>query len=89
MHQWQNVGPERINLLDVFYKEKERFAYTFQNYVFLTRMMKVTSGVTHTHTHRHTRTQRTHHGTSHFWQAKLDNALHLFMCVCVCVSPCV
>lgn len=29
------------NLLDEFYKDKERFAYTFQNYIFLTRMMQV------------------------------------------------
>lgn len=28
------------NLLDKFYHDKERYAYTFQNYIFFTRMMQ-------------------------------------------------
>jgi deoxyadenosine/deoxycytidine kinase len=30
-----------VNLLMEFYRSPERFAYTFQNYVFLTRVMQV------------------------------------------------
>ena len=37
--RWQNVGNH--NLLDKFYHDKERYAYTFQNYIFFTRMMQV------------------------------------------------
>lgn len=36
--RWQNVGNH--NLLDKFYHDKERYAYTFQNYIFFTRMMQ-------------------------------------------------
>ncbi|CAA0840877.1 P-loop containing nucleoside triphosphate hydrolases superfamily protein [Striga hermonthica] len=38
--KWQNVGPDRLNILDAFYAEPERYAYTFQNYVFVTRVMQ-------------------------------------------------
>ena len=31
---------ETFNLLDAFYAQPERFAYTFQNYVFVTRMLQ-------------------------------------------------
>lgn len=34
--QWQNVGDE--NLLDHFYKDTQRWAYTFQSYAFVTRV---------------------------------------------------
>ncbi len=34
--QWQNVGGH--NILDAFYTQKERWAYTFQSYAFITRM---------------------------------------------------
>ncbi len=34
--QWQNVGGH--NLLDKFYTEQKRWAYTFQSYAFVTRM---------------------------------------------------
>lgn len=34
--EWQNVGGH--NLLDKFYTDKERWAYTFQSYAFITRM---------------------------------------------------
>lgn len=34
--QWQNIGGH--NLLDKFYTEQERWAYTFQSYAFVTRM---------------------------------------------------
>ncbi len=46
VEKWQAVrgapdapGPAH-NMLDVFYKEPQRYAYTFQNYVFLTRVMQ-------------------------------------------------
>lgn len=39
--KWQNVGKGKVNLLMEFYKAPERFAYTFQNYVFLTRVVQV------------------------------------------------
>jgi len=42
--RWQNVGGTTghngHNLLDKFYNDKERYAYTFQNYIFFTRMMQ-------------------------------------------------
>ncbi|KAG6422113.1 hypothetical protein SASPL_118676 [Salvia splendens] len=38
--KWQNVGPDHFNILDAFYSEPERYAYTFQNYVFVTRVMQ-------------------------------------------------
>lgn len=38
--KWQNVGPDQFNILDAFYAEPERYAYTFQNYVFVTRVMQ-------------------------------------------------
>lgn len=38
--KWQNVGPDHFNILDAFYAEPERHAYTFQNYVFVTRVMQ-------------------------------------------------
>lgn len=41
--KWQDVGNGHHNVLDAFYKSPERFAYTFQNYVFVTRMMQVAS----------------------------------------------
>lgn len=34
--QWQDIGGE--NLLDAFYKDKNRWAYTFQSYAFITRI---------------------------------------------------
>eukprot|EP00798_Chlamydomonas_sp_ICE-L_P016791 gene16791-23068_t len=40
VEQWQNVGAGKVNLLMEFYKAPERFAYTFQNYVFLTRLVQ-------------------------------------------------
>lgn len=39
--QWQNIGIDKFNLLEEFYQNKERFAYTFQNYVFITRLLQV------------------------------------------------
>lgn len=35
---WQNINGE--NLLDVFYKDGKRWAYTFQTYVFITRIIR-------------------------------------------------
>lgn len=34
--QWQNIGGE--NLLDSFYRDKNRWTYTFQSYAFITRI---------------------------------------------------
>jgi len=42
--KWQAVGEGKVNLLMEFYKAPERFAYTFQNYVFLTRVVQVCGG---------------------------------------------
>ncbi|KAG6477279.1 uncharacterized protein LOC122024101 [Zingiber officinale] len=38
--KWQDIGPDHFNILDAFYAEPQRYAYTFQNYVFVTRMMQ-------------------------------------------------
>lgn len=35
--QWQNIS-QKYNLLDVFYKNPERWSYTFQSYAFVTRI---------------------------------------------------
>lgn len=34
------MGASHHNILESFYKEPERYAYTFQNYVFVTRLMQ-------------------------------------------------
>lgn len=46
VEEWQSVagaegGEGPVNLLDRFYKDPQRYAYTFQHYVLLTRMQKV------------------------------------------------
>jgi deoxyadenosine/deoxycytidine kinase/predicted flap endonuclease-1-like 5' DNA nuclease len=38
--KWQDVGPDHFNILNAFYAEPQRYAYTFQNYVFVTRVMQ-------------------------------------------------
>lgn len=38
--KWQDIGPEHFNILNAFYAEPQRYAYTFQNYVFVTRVMQ-------------------------------------------------
>lgn len=38
--KWQDIGDGHHNVLKAFYETPERFAYTFQNYVFVTRMMQ-------------------------------------------------
>eukprot|EP00873_Tetraselmis_striata_P040720 jgi/Tetstr1/460984/TSEL_006136.t1 len=40
VEQWQNVGDGNINLLEMFYNDQRRYAYTFQHYVFVTRVMQ-------------------------------------------------
>nr|XP_017178807.1 uncharacterized protein LOC103401315 isoform X2 [Malus domestica] len=40
INKWQDVGPDHFNILDAFYAHPERYAYTFQNYVFVTRLMQ-------------------------------------------------
>ncbi|GIL56514.1 hypothetical protein Vafri_11863, partial [Volvox africanus] len=40
IEQWQNVGGSSVNLLDLFYRNPARMAYTFQNFVFLTRVLQ-------------------------------------------------
>ncbi|KFM27239.1 putative deoxycytidine kinase [Auxenochlorella protothecoides] len=45
VEEWQSVagaegGEGPVNLLDRFYKDPQRYAYTFQHYVLLTRMQK-------------------------------------------------
>jgi len=42
--QWQHVptvGGGAINLLDCFYADPPKYAYTFQNFVFMSRVMQV------------------------------------------------
>jgi deoxyadenosine/deoxycytidine kinase len=39
--QWQNVNGQGGNMLQQFYDNPQRYAYTFQNYVFITRVMQV------------------------------------------------
>ena len=39
--EWQAVDGSSHNILDAFYNAPERYAYTFQNYVFLTRCNQV------------------------------------------------
>ncbi len=47
MDKWQNIqdtnGGQPSNFLEAFYRNPERYAYTFQNYVFVTRLMQVRS----------------------------------------------
>lgn len=38
--KWQDVGANHHNILESFYQDPERYAYTFQNYVFVTRLMQ-------------------------------------------------
>ncbi|KAL6180345.1 hypothetical protein ACLB2K_047009 [Fragaria x ananassa] len=38
--KWQDIGPDHFNILNAFYAEPQRYAYTFQNYVFVTRVMQ-------------------------------------------------
>ncbi|KAI9082916.1 hypothetical protein K1719_035059 [Acacia pycnantha] len=38
--KWQDIGADHFNILDAFYAEPQRYAYTFQNYVFVTRVMQ-------------------------------------------------
>lgn len=40
VNKWQDIGPDHFNILDAFYNEPQRYAYTFQNYVFVTRVMQ-------------------------------------------------
>lgn len=47
IEKWQNVvgrtkagEPTSFNLLDEFYRAPERYAYTFQNWVFFTRFLQ-------------------------------------------------
>jgi deoxyadenosine/deoxycytidine kinase len=45
--QWQSVPTVEggtLNLLDRFYSDPERYAYTFQNYVFMSRVLQVGGG---------------------------------------------
>ncbi|GFY96861.1 P-loop containing nucleoside triphosphate hydrolases superfamily protein [Actinidia rufa] len=40
VNKWQDVGRDHFNILDAFYAEPQRYAYTFQNYVFVTRVVQ-------------------------------------------------
>ncbi len=37
--QWQSIGGDGDNLLDLFYKDPKRWAYSFQTYAFVSRIM--------------------------------------------------
>lgn len=47
MDKWQSItdtnGGQPCNLLEAFYRNPERYAYTFQNYVFVTRLMQASA----------------------------------------------
>ncbi|KAK8947209.1 hypothetical protein KSP39_PZI007461 [Platanthera zijinensis] len=38
--KWQDVGRNHFNISDAFYAEPKIYAHTFQNYVFVTRLMQ-------------------------------------------------
>lgn len=42
--KWQNIGSAG-NLLDLFYKDTKRWAYSFQSYAFISRVQAVTDGM--------------------------------------------
>ncbi len=76
VERWQNIksehGNQPINILDLFYSSPERYAYTFQNFVFLTRMVQVlwceegfAHTQSHTHTYTHTHTPKTSNTYTH------------------------
>lgn len=46
--QWQHVGPDG-NILDLFYKDTPRWAYTFQSYAFITRVKAQVDALTNPH----------------------------------------
>lgn len=37
----RSSGGSTLNLLDKFYQDPQKYAYTFQNYVFMSRVMQV------------------------------------------------
>ena len=39
VEKWKDI--DGVNILDVFYKDPKRYAYTFQSYAFITRMMEL------------------------------------------------
>lgn len=39
-NKWQHVGPDG-NILDLFYKDTKRWAYTFQSYAFISRVQSI------------------------------------------------
>jgi hypothetical protein len=44
VEEWQRVpsiGGSTLNLLDKFYQDPKEYAYVFQNYVFMSRVMQV------------------------------------------------
>lgn len=43
VEEWQRVpsGDSTLNLLDKFYSDPQKYAYSFQNYVFMSRVMQV------------------------------------------------
>lgn len=44
LDQWQNVDGTGHNLLDAFYSDPKKYAYMFQNFVFLTRFVQHRKG---------------------------------------------
>ena len=41
INDWTNIGDDNGNILSYFYKNKNRWSYTFQNYAFLTRSKRL------------------------------------------------
>jgi deoxyguanosine kinase len=43
LSDWQNVGQNKdVNLLEIYYKEPQRWGFTFQIYAFMSRLKKWT-----------------------------------------------
>ncbi len=40
-NKWQHVGNEDTNILNLFYKDTKRWAYTFQSYAFISRVQSI------------------------------------------------
>jgi deoxyadenosine/deoxycytidine kinase len=40
LHKWKNVGGSSENILEKFYSDTTRWAYTFQTYTFVTRILE-------------------------------------------------
>lgn len=81
------TGGSTLNLLDKFYQDPEKYAYTFQNYVFMSRVMQVR----HSDIGQAQPGASTVHNPDSLRAARADACCPLrCSCVrCTCVSVCV